>query len=81
MRSAARLSFSLLFVSLYRAERRGSRAEGVEYRFNASPVYTFDVERGQRAVKKQRLRTLLLPLLPLLLLLLHYWYWIARFSR
>lgn len=42
----------------------------MEYRFNASPVYTFDVERGQRAVKKQRLRTLLLPLLPPLLLLL-----------
>lgn len=42
----------------------------MEYRFNASPVYTFDVERGQRAVKKQRLRMLLLPLLPLLLLLL-----------
>lgn len=35
----------------------------MEYRFNASPVYTFDVERGQRAVKKQRLRTLLLLLL------------------
>lgn len=42
----------------------------MEYRFNASPVYTFDVERSQRAVKKQRLRTLLLPLLPPLLLLL-----------
>lgn len=63
---------SLLFVSLCRVERHGSREgeEGVEYRFNASPVYTFDVERGQRAVKKQRLRTLLLPLLPPLLLLL-----------
>lgn len=52
-------AFSSLFLFVT-VEAMGG---GVEYRFNASPVYTFDVERGQRAVKKQRLRTLLLLLL------------------
>lgn len=64
------MSFLLFSLFLFVALSATAHGRGVEYRFNASPVYTFDVERGQRAVKKQRLRTLLLPLLPPLLLLL-----------